>query len=128
MDRTNPVYIPRNHLVEEALAAATAGDLEPLERLLDAVTRPVRRPARPRALRRARARRLRHLPDVLRDLRTTLTSAHDSDSITRRTPRRSAKLRNSIEISQRLLEPPRISSRSSCHARATRDGCARRGG
>ncbi len=26
MDRTNPVYIPRNHLVEEALADATAGD------------------------------------------------------------------------------------------------------
>ena len=30
MDRVNPVYIPRNHLVEEALAAATAGDLDPL--------------------------------------------------------------------------------------------------
>jgi uncharacterized protein YdiU (UPF0061 family) len=40
MDRVNPVYIPRNHLVEEALAAATAGDLGPLERLLDAVTTP----------------------------------------------------------------------------------------
>jgi uncharacterized protein YdiU (UPF0061 family) len=40
MDRTNPVYIPRNHLVEEALAAATAGDLTPLERLLEVVTRP----------------------------------------------------------------------------------------
>ena len=26
MDRVNPVYIPRNHRVEEALAAATAGD------------------------------------------------------------------------------------------------------
>ena len=25
MDGVNPVYIPRNHLVEEALAAATAG-------------------------------------------------------------------------------------------------------
>ena len=37
MDRVNPVYIPRNHLVEEALAAATDGDLEPLERLLDVV-------------------------------------------------------------------------------------------
>src|SRR5699024_6425474 len=32
MDRTNPVYIPRNHLVEEALAAATTEDLEPLHR------------------------------------------------------------------------------------------------
>ena len=40
MDRANPVYIPRNHLVEEALTAATAGDLGPVERLLDAVTAP----------------------------------------------------------------------------------------
>ncbi len=40
MDRVNPVYIPRNHLVEEALAAATDGDLDPFDRLLDAVTRP----------------------------------------------------------------------------------------
>ena len=29
MDRVNPVYIPRNHLVEEALAAATSDDLDP---------------------------------------------------------------------------------------------------
>jgi uncharacterized protein YdiU (UPF0061 family) len=40
MDRTNPIYIPRNHLVEEALTAATAGDLDLLGRLLDAVTAP----------------------------------------------------------------------------------------
>ena len=40
MDRVNPVYIPRNHLVEEALAAATEGDLDPLEQLLDAVANP----------------------------------------------------------------------------------------
>jgi uncharacterized protein YdiU (UPF0061 family) len=40
MDRVNPVYIPRNHLVEEALEAATDGDLAPLEALLDAVMRP----------------------------------------------------------------------------------------
>jgi uncharacterized protein YdiU (UPF0061 family) len=40
MDRVNPVYIPRNHLVEEALTAATEGDLDPLERLLDAVATP----------------------------------------------------------------------------------------
>ena len=40
MDRVNPVYIPRNHRVEDALAAATAGDLEPFERLLDVVTHP----------------------------------------------------------------------------------------
>lgn len=40
MDRTNPVYIPRNHLVEEALTAATDGDLEPLQRLLGVVVAP----------------------------------------------------------------------------------------
>jgi uncharacterized protein YdiU (UPF0061 family) len=40
MDRNNPIYIPRNHLVEEALAAATAGDLGPLDQLLAAVTAP----------------------------------------------------------------------------------------
>lgn len=40
MNRINPIYIPRNHRVEEALAAATDGDLRPFERLLDAVTHP----------------------------------------------------------------------------------------
>jgi uncharacterized protein YdiU (UPF0061 family) len=40
MDRVNPVYIPRNHLVEEALAAATVGNLDELARLLEAVTSP----------------------------------------------------------------------------------------
>ncbi len=40
MDRANPIYIPRNHLVEEALAAATAGDLGPFGQLLDAVAAP----------------------------------------------------------------------------------------
>ncbi|WP_250007624.1 protein adenylyltransferase SelO [Actinoplanes sp. M2I2] len=40
MDRVNPLYIPRNHLVEEALSAATDGDLAPLEELLRAVTEP----------------------------------------------------------------------------------------
>ena len=40
MDRTNPVYIPRNHLVEQALGSATAGDLGPLIGLLEAVTAP----------------------------------------------------------------------------------------
>jgi uncharacterized protein YdiU (UPF0061 family) len=40
MDRVNPVYVPRNHAVEDALAAATAGDLAPLERLMDALGRP----------------------------------------------------------------------------------------
>jgi uncharacterized protein YdiU (UPF0061 family) len=40
MDRANPLIIPRNHRVEHALAAATGGDLEPIRRLLDAVSRP----------------------------------------------------------------------------------------
>jgi uncharacterized protein YdiU (UPF0061 family) len=40
MDRVNPLYIPRNHLVEDALTQATVGDLTPYHRLLDAVTRP----------------------------------------------------------------------------------------
>ncbi|WP_116115452.1 protein adenylyltransferase SelO [Austwickia chelonae] len=40
MSRANPVYIPRNHRVEEVLAAAAEDDLAPFERLLAAVTRP----------------------------------------------------------------------------------------
>lgn len=40
MDRVNPLYIPRNHLVEETLAAGSDGDLCPLTRLLGAVTDP----------------------------------------------------------------------------------------
>ncbi len=40
MDRVNPVYIPRNHLVEEALAAATDDDLGPFRRLLGVLARP----------------------------------------------------------------------------------------
>jgi len=49
VDRVNPVYIPRNHLVEEALVAATEGDLDPLVRLLDAVATPFdERPGRER--------------------------------------------------------------------------------
>ena len=40
MDRVNPVYVPRNHLVEDALAAATEGDLQPFERLVDVLADP----------------------------------------------------------------------------------------
>ncbi len=42
MDRVNPIYVPRNELVEEALAAATDGDLAPFENLLAVVTDPYR--------------------------------------------------------------------------------------
>lgn len=41
MDAVNPLYIPRNHLVENALDAATESmDLRPFERLLAVITRP----------------------------------------------------------------------------------------
>jgi len=41
MRRVNPFVIPRNHRVEEALAAASGqGDFTPFERLLDALKRP----------------------------------------------------------------------------------------
>jgi uncharacterized protein YdiU (UPF0061 family) len=40
MRRANPVVIPRNHRVEEALAAAQSGDLSVMHRLLDIVTKP----------------------------------------------------------------------------------------
>jgi len=40
MDRVNPVYIPRNHLVEEALDGAVAGDLAPLHALVDVLRNP----------------------------------------------------------------------------------------
>jgi protein adenylyltransferase len=40
MDRANPIYLPRNQLVDDALAAAVAGDLVPYERLVGAVTDP----------------------------------------------------------------------------------------
>jgi uncharacterized protein YdiU (UPF0061 family) len=41
MRGVNPIYIPRNHLVEEALASATNdADLEPFERLLAVLTHP----------------------------------------------------------------------------------------
>lgn len=40
MSAANPAVIPRNHRVEEALAAAVAGDLSVMHRLLDALARP----------------------------------------------------------------------------------------
>jgi uncharacterized protein YdiU (UPF0061 family) len=40
MDRVNPVYIPRNHLVEEALTRAADGEMGPFRRLADVVSRP----------------------------------------------------------------------------------------
>lgn len=40
MRRSNPAVIPRNHKVEEALAAAVAGDIGQVENLLEVVTKP----------------------------------------------------------------------------------------
>lgn len=40
MDAANPLYVPRNHIVEEVLEAATRGDLEPFEELVDVLAHP----------------------------------------------------------------------------------------
>ena len=40
MRRANPAYIPRNHRVEEAIAAALEGDLGPFEALVSVLERP----------------------------------------------------------------------------------------
>jgi serine/tyrosine/threonine adenylyltransferase len=40
MDHVNPLYIPRNHHVEAALAAATDGDLGPFRQLVDVLAQP----------------------------------------------------------------------------------------
>mgnify|MGYP006271249933 FL=1 len=40
MRRANPAFIPRNHRVEEALAAAEEGDRAPFERLVTVLARP----------------------------------------------------------------------------------------
>lgn len=40
MDRVNPLYIPRNDRVENALAAAAAGDFAPFDTLRDVLRRP----------------------------------------------------------------------------------------
>ena len=43
MDHVNPIYIARNQLVEEALEAATRGDIVPFRQLLETVTDPFQR-------------------------------------------------------------------------------------
>jgi uncharacterized protein YdiU (UPF0061 family) len=40
MRRASPAYIPRNHRVDEVIAAAERGEFAPFETLLDVVTRP----------------------------------------------------------------------------------------
>ena len=43
MDAVNPLFIPRNHRVEDALNAAVHGDVEPFFKLLDVVKNPYQR-------------------------------------------------------------------------------------
>ena len=40
MRKANPVFIPRNHRIEEMIAAAVAGDFAPFHRLNDVLSRP----------------------------------------------------------------------------------------
>ncbi|WP_101756706.1 YdiU family protein [Oceanicoccus sp. KOV_DT_Chl] len=40
MRTVNPVYIPRNHLIEEVIQAANSGDLVPFHRLVDRLAHP----------------------------------------------------------------------------------------
>ncbi|MEB3049333.1 YdiU family protein [Mycolicibacter sp. MYC123] len=42
MEKVNPIYIPRNHLVEQALTAAMRGDLTPVHELLAVLAEPYR--------------------------------------------------------------------------------------
>jgi len=46
MNEINPIYIPRNHLVEEALQSAEAGDIGPFTTLLDVLKTPFPQRAR----------------------------------------------------------------------------------
>ncbi len=41
--RTNPVYIPRNHRIEQMIQAAVQGDLAPFDRLIDVLSNPFQR-------------------------------------------------------------------------------------
>jgi uncharacterized protein YdiU (UPF0061 family) len=50
MNANNPAVIPRNHEVEDALVAAVAGDLKPLEQLLGALARPYEEAGQPGGL------------------------------------------------------------------------------
>jgi serine/tyrosine/threonine adenylyltransferase len=40
MRNANPVYVPRNHRIEQAIQAANAGDINPFNRLVNVLTKP----------------------------------------------------------------------------------------
>ena len=40
MHTTNPLVIPRNHMVEEALAAANNGNIEPVQNIIKVIKKP----------------------------------------------------------------------------------------
>lgn len=52
---TNPIYVPRNHIVDEALKAAVQGDLRPVEELVEVLRTPYRERDTPSARRLASA-------------------------------------------------------------------------
>jgi uncharacterized protein YdiU (UPF0061 family) len=68
MRKANPAFIPRNHRVEEMIAAATSGDLGPFERLRSRLARPYEeQPRTPSS--RAAGRGAVEATDLLRHLR-----------------------------------------------------------
>ena len=40
MRAANPIFIPRNHRIEQAIAAANTGDFEPFHRLVKVLAKP----------------------------------------------------------------------------------------
>ena len=79
MERTNPAYIPRNHLVEEALTASTGGDLGAYEQLLEVITHPFESRSGLGALCPAGSGQHRAVPHVLRHLRKGRSDERDRD-------------------------------------------------
>ena len=136
MDRVNPVYVPRNHQVEEALAAATAGDLEPFERLLDVLARPFDERPGPGCLRGTGPAGLRRgVPDVLRDLtgrrrpaRSPAACRPDEPefglilTLRRRSPDRDGEAPRSVSLEAPLASCPDARRRG---VRAHRSSCPR---
>ena len=70
MRAVNPAFIPRNHRVEAVIeAAVNSDDFAPFEELLTVLSKPYRRPAGLRRLRRAAEAGPARAADVLRDVK-----------------------------------------------------------